>query len=119
MDEELRNGLWQACNEFYIRVHYNEFEYDDQFRVIVEKIYVYFLKKTSDSIPYGHAPGLGLNATQQAATAFLATRHTPETICGKMPNYIKPGSGGEGLLILKNTGPEIVFTMLLKPEKSL
>lgn len=57
MDDELRNGLWQACNEFYIKPHYREYGYDEQFRTIVGRIYVDFFKRTSDSIPWGHEAG--------------------------------------------------------------
>jgi AbiJ N-terminal domain 4 len=58
MDDELRNGLWQACNEFYFRVHDRTYDYDVEFQNIIGRTYVDFFKKPSDTIPYGHAPGI-------------------------------------------------------------
>jgi hypothetical protein len=60
MDDELRNGLWQACNEFYFNgMDNNDYEYDAPFRAIMGRVYVDFFKKTSDVIPHGYKAGIG------------------------------------------------------------
>jgi hypothetical protein len=55
MDDELRNGLWQACSESYFRGgSRHDYPYDHPFRAIMAGVYVNFFKKTSDVIPYGY-----------------------------------------------------------------
>jgi len=59
MNEELRNGLWQACNEYHFRdENDHRFQYDVQFQNLLATVYVDFFKKTSDVIPYGYEAGI-------------------------------------------------------------
>jgi len=59
IDEELRNGLWQACLEnLFVRDGFG-FEYDQQFRMVMRSIYIDFFKETSDAIPYGYESSAG------------------------------------------------------------
>src|SRR5450631_173308 len=58
IDEPLRNGLWQACIEHLIKPTDRTYDYDSIFIEIMSLIYVDFFKKTTDSVPYGHAAGI-------------------------------------------------------------
>src|SRR6266436_2233803 len=59
MDDELRNGMWQACNEHHFRQDDDHhFPYDVQFQNLLSNVYVDFFKKTSDAIPYGYEAGI-------------------------------------------------------------
>jgi len=61
MDDDLRNGLWQACSESYFNaVDDRHYEFDAQFRSIMGRVYVDFFKKTSDVIPYGYERGIAV-----------------------------------------------------------
>lgn len=58
MDDDLRNGLWQACIEFYLR-RFKMYDGDDtQFKAYIRTIYVDFFKRPSDTIPYRHSEGI-------------------------------------------------------------
>ena len=59
MDDELRNGLWQACSESYFNNQDGDYEYDARFRTIMGRVYVDFFKRTSDVIPYGYTSDQG------------------------------------------------------------
>ncbi|MGY2809578.1 AbiJ-NTD4 domain-containing protein [Bradyrhizobium sp. USDA 4506] len=54
MDKDLRNGLWQACIEWYLRKFDRHYSDDHVFQTYVFTIYVDFLKVPADTIPYGH-----------------------------------------------------------------
>lgn len=58
MDVDLRNGLWQACNEHHIKVFDRHYIDDFRFIDMMEFIYVDFLKLPSDTIPRGHEAGI-------------------------------------------------------------
>jgi hypothetical protein len=58
MDSDLRNGLWQACIEFYFKrfkLHYPE---DTTFKDFMRTMYVDFFKRSTDQVPYGHQDGI-------------------------------------------------------------
>ena len=57
MDDELRNGLWEACSESYFRAR-SHYQFDSEFHSIMGDVYVNFFKKTSDVIPYGYDAGI-------------------------------------------------------------
>jgi hypothetical protein len=54
IDADLRNGLWQACIEYYIRPFNDQFYCDEEFKDLFADIYVNFFKKSSDNIERGH-----------------------------------------------------------------
>jgi hypothetical protein len=60
MDNDLRNGLWQACSESFFNRSRNrgDYEYDYPFRQIMDRFNVDFLKSTSDAVPYGYEAGI-------------------------------------------------------------
>ena len=58
MDADLRNGLWQACIEHFLRPFGDDYRFDDDFRSIVEHIYIDFFKKPSDQMPYGYGSNI-------------------------------------------------------------
>jgi hypothetical protein len=58
IDEDLRNDLWQACIEHHVRATNQWYELDMEFQRKITDIYVDFFKRSSDQIPYGHAPGI-------------------------------------------------------------
>ncbi|MFZ0236799.1 MAG: hypothetical protein WAL37_05440 [Xanthobacteraceae bacterium] len=58
IDADLRNGLWQACIEHYLKEFGWDYGNDTRFKGIMESIYVDFFKYPSDAIPYGHEAGI-------------------------------------------------------------
>jgi AbiJ N-terminal domain 4 len=54
IDDDLRNGLWQACIEFHIRRFDRNYSEDTFFKEIMRDLYINFFKKTSDTIPEAH-----------------------------------------------------------------
>lgn len=59
IDSALRNGLWQACLEHYLRRFNDHYPSDSVFKAHMRNIYVNFFKRPSDEIPYGHEKGIG------------------------------------------------------------
>jgi hypothetical protein len=58
MDDDLRKGLWQACSESYFNAG-SDYDYDQLFHAIMDRVYVDFFKETTDIIPYGYKAGIG------------------------------------------------------------
>jgi hypothetical protein len=58
IDLDLRNGIWQACIEHYLRKFNNSYHLDSTFKNHMANIYVNFFKRASDEIPYGHEKGI-------------------------------------------------------------
>ncbi|MBR0793961.1 hypothetical protein JQ615_01015 [Bradyrhizobium jicamae] len=59
MDNDLRNGLWQACIEsFFHGGSEHDYAYDNVFRAIMEAIYVDVFKSTTENIPHGYQNGI-------------------------------------------------------------
>jgi AbiJ N-terminal domain 4 len=58
IDDDLRNGLWQACIEHCLRPHDRYYRHDTHFQYLMKQIYVDFFKQTSDTIPHGHELGI-------------------------------------------------------------
>jgi AbiJ N-terminal domain 4 len=60
IDTDLRNGLWQTCIEslFHVSGSRHDYEYDQQFRAIMDQTFVYFFKQTSEHVPYGYEAGI-------------------------------------------------------------
>lgn len=58
MDDDLRNGLWQACSEFCFNTWGRDYDFDAEFQSIMGEVYVDFFKRTSDVIPYGYTAGI-------------------------------------------------------------
>jgi hypothetical protein len=58
IDNDLRNGLWQACTEAFFQRGDGDYEYDHPFREIMNQVYVDFFKSTSDNVPYGYGDGI-------------------------------------------------------------
>ncbi len=58
IDRDLRNGLWQACIEHYVRPFNNRYHLDSRFKSHMENIYVNFFRLPSDEIPFGHDKGI-------------------------------------------------------------
>jgi hypothetical protein len=60
IDDDLRNGLWQACTESYFHFgNIHNYKFDEPFRAIMARVYVDFFKKTSEVVPYGYESGIG------------------------------------------------------------
>jgi hypothetical protein len=60
IDADLRNGLWQACIEYYLKPFYDDYHYDEMFRGTIANIYVNFFKKSSDKMPYGYDANINM-----------------------------------------------------------
>jgi hypothetical protein len=58
IDDDLRNGLWQACIEFHIRRFDRHYHDDGLFRETIRDICINFFKRTSDTIPENHDPNI-------------------------------------------------------------
>ncbi|MGY4287822.1 hypothetical protein ACVWXO_007042 [Bradyrhizobium sp. LM2.7] len=58
MDIDLRNGLWQACNEFHFRPFNRHYPSDFRFKRNMDVVFVDFFKMPSDTVPYGHRDGI-------------------------------------------------------------
>jgi AbiJ-like protein len=54
LDDDLRNGLWQACIDHCLRPFVRHYPDDELFKIIMKSIYIDFFKKPTDTIPYGH-----------------------------------------------------------------
>ena len=59
MDNDLRNGLWQACIEsFFHDGGIGNYDYDQVFQTVMSGTYVDFFKSTSDAVPHGYSRGI-------------------------------------------------------------
>lgn len=58
MDVDLRNGLWQACIEFYFKSFKGYYPDDTSFKRYMKETYVDFFKRPADEVPYGHEKGI-------------------------------------------------------------
>jgi hypothetical protein len=58
IDSDLRNGLWQACIEHYLRKYNDRYVLDSRFKSHMQNIYVNFFKLAGDKVPYGYDQGI-------------------------------------------------------------
>lgn len=58
INADLRNCLWEAVRENYLKDYTGQYSKDIAFRNLVKSIYVDFFKRTSDSMPAGHAENI-------------------------------------------------------------
>jgi AbiJ N-terminal domain 4 len=58
MDDHLRNGLWQACIEYYFRLFNRYYSDDTKFKTYMRRMYVDFFKVSADQVPHGHGDGI-------------------------------------------------------------
>jgi hypothetical protein len=60
LDDDLRNCLWQACIESYLRPpnQYHDYNEDFEFQGIVSSIYVDLFKRSSDNMPHGYSENI-------------------------------------------------------------
>ena len=59
MDDDLRNGLWEACIEHYLRHSRVQYELDAPFQDLIRGLYVNFFKRPTDTIPDGSYRNIG------------------------------------------------------------
>ncbi|MCK1713946.1 MULTISPECIES: hypothetical protein [unclassified Bradyrhizobium] len=57
MDIDLRNGLWQACNEFHFRPFNRHYPSDFRFKRNMDVVFVDFFKMPSDTVRTATATG--------------------------------------------------------------
>src|ERR1051325_3822485 len=50
IDGPLRNCLWEACCEFYLKPHYVIYRNDSEFKALVSSICIDFFKRPSDTV---------------------------------------------------------------------